>query len=415
MARRTQGGSTAQHSMATRKRRITPGRVVVALIVVGIIGLALFYGVGGWHFSNQIREDIFVVQEPAAPEYGLTVAAVDPASITLTGDEDDLTNPGLFGLRWPAGYAHVGDVLDTGTSDDGTPSATRAYPPFDEELADDGLAAGTAVDLDGFAFRGDPETVFGYRYEETTYTSEVGEMGAWLMPGTSDTWMILVHGRGQNREELLRWLPIAHDRGYNALVIDYRNDPGRGRDQSGWYQWGLTEWEDVADAASFARQSGARDLVFVGTSMGGGAVLNFLAKSPLRNQTIAAILDSPVSDLETVVDYNAAQTKLGIGPWNVPDSLTSVAKWLASVRFDIDWDDYDHIDLWTEWHVPMLVIHGEGDQTIPVETSRLLAAKRPDLVTLLVTPEDVDHVLSWNYDPEGYAAAVDEFLDGIEG
>ena len=404
MGRRSQGGAAIPGTETPKKRTFTLGRLLAALIVVALVAIALFYGAGGWYYSAQIRDDVFVVHPPST-SYELTVSAVLDDAVTLQGSDNDIASEGRYGLDWPAGYAQVDDVV-TFSEDGSTITATRVYLP-----SEDSLPTGTAVRLDTYAYTGTPEDAFVYPYRDVEYPSSVGQLGAWWVPGGTDTWVIAVHGRTGHRGEIFRMIPTFFDRSYHVLTIDYRNDPGRAQDPSGWYQYGLTEWEDVAAAAAFARENGARNLILYGHSMGGGAVLNFLAKSPLRNHTVAAILDSPVVQLEPVVDLGASQRTL-IGDFAVPDSLTSVAKQLASWRFGINWDEYDFVEFWREYHAPMLIIHGTGDETVPVETSRRLEAQRPDIVTL-VTPSGVGHTRGWNVDPAGYEATVAEFIDSL--
>lgn len=402
MARRSSGGSITQPPEPRRRRRLTFVRVLGLVFVVVLLLAALFYGAGGWYYSSKIENDVFTVDhEPSG--YNLTAEAVGPAEVTLVGSDDSLDHPGVFGLGWAEGYATVGEVIGTPASET---EVTRSYEP-----GDTALGAGTPVKLDPFVYDGDPTSEFGYPYVEATFDSNVGPLGAWYLRGSQPIWMIMVHGKGADRREALRLIPLAWERGYHIMVIDYRNDEGVGEDPSGRYQWGTTEWEDVAAAARYARERGAEQTVMVGYSMGGGAVLNYLAYSPLRNFTIGAILDSPVADLEATVDHNAEQTD--IGPFPLPSSLTAWAKTLASWRFDIDWDAYDHTQLWREWAAPMLVIHGTADLSTPYEVSETLRGLRPDLVEL-VTPDDVGHVRAWNADQESYEAAVNEFLDRIE-
>ena len=47
---------------------------------------------------------------------------------------------------------------------------------------------------------------------------------------------------------------------------------------------------------------------------------------------------------------------------------------------------------------PILLIHGAIDPTVPVEQSRELAARRPDLVTYEEFP-GARHTQAWNRDP----------------
>jgi hypothetical protein len=317
-----------------------------------------------------------------------------------------LTEDGLFGLITESEATLIDGIISTETSG-GVSTVRRSRIP-DEPIP----APGSPVRLDAAVWPGDPQTALGLAFEEIELEIEGGRAGAWYLEGTSDTWMIFVHGKGAPRNEALRLLPVAVERGYHALVIDYRNDPGAPRDPSGKYQYGLTEWNDVAAAARHARTSGGQDLIVVGYSMGGSNVMSYLLESPLRNQTVAAILDSPVLDVEASVDHGAEQETLPLTSIALPQSLISTAKWLASWRFDIDWEALNYVERWRDLHTPTLVIQGTADDTVPVGPASELTRIRPDLITL-VTPPGVGHVLAWNADPEGYEALVNAFLDDL--
>jgi pimeloyl-ACP methyl ester carboxylesterase len=153
-------------------------------------------------------------------------------------------------------------------------------------------------------------------------------------------------------------------------------------------------------------------VIIVGYSMGGANVLSFLLESPLRAQTVAVILDSPVLNLGSSIDHAAEQTHLPLTSVTVPRSLTSVAKWIAGWRYGIDWNDTDYVTRSRDLQTPMLVIQGSGDETVPSEPANELARLRPDIVTLSAPP-DVGHVLAWNADADGYEALVATFLDNL--
>ncbi len=404
---RSSGRSSIQQPFV-QKRSIGPWKIVSGIILVVLLLVLAFYGLGGWHFSNEINSQAFEVHPPEAPTFDITLDSVEADAVVLRADPDaeNLTADGRFGLLTEAETSLVDGIISAETSG-GVSTVRRSRVP-DEPIP----AAGSAVRLDSFVWPGDPQTALGLAFEEIELEVEGGQAGAWYLEGSSDTWMIFVHGKGTQRNEALRLLPVAVERGYHALVIDYRNDPGAPRDPSGKYQYGLTEWNDVAAAARHAKTEGGQDLIVVGYSMGGSNVMSYLLQSPLRNQTVAAILDSPVLNVEASVDHGAEQETLPLTSIGLPESLVSTAKWLASWRFDIDWEALNYVERWRDLHTPTLIIQGTADDTVPVGPSAELARIRPDLITL-VTPPGVGHVLAWNADPEGYETLVNSFLDDL--
>ena len=391
-----------------RTRALRPWRVVVWLIVLILILVLAFYAIGGWYFSGEIYSGALQVHRPEAGDFDITLDRGEAEILVLRGDDDavNLLDDGRFGLMWESGESLVDGILSSDTAG-GQSTVYRTRVP-DEPIP----PPGSPVRLDSYIWSGDPQTALGIPFTEITYQVEGGNAGAWYVEGSSDTWMIFVHGKGAPKNEALRLLPIAVDRGYHAMVIDYRNDPGAPPDPSGTYQYGVTEWKDVASATRHARSAGGRNVIIVGYSMGGSNVLSFLLESSLRSQTVAVILDSPVLNLGSTIDHAADQTYLPLTSVPLPRSLTSVAKWIAGWRYSIDWNDTDYVSRSRDLQTPMLVIHGTGDETVPSEPADELARLRPDIVTLS-TPPGVGHVLAWNADADGYQDLVTTFLDNL--
>ena len=148
-----------------------------------------------------------------------------------------------------------------------------------------------------------------------------------------------------------------------------------------------------------------------GYSMGGAHVTSYLTTSPLRNFTEAAILDSPVLSFTDTIDFRASNTSVFGIP--VPQVLTDFSKWIASWRFDVDWEATDYLsdENLANLHAPMLIIHGSNDDSVPLSTSQEMAERRSDIATLVTT--DAGHVRNWNIDPEGFEQLITDFLAGL--
>ena len=391
-----------------RTRTLGPGRIA-AWVIGGFLFLVfVFYAVGGWYFSGEIHSLALQVRPPEIGDLDITLDRGEAEAVVLRGDHDaaNLLEDGRFGLMWPSGESLVDGILSF-DSVGGQSTVFRSRVP-DEPIP----PPGSAVRLDSYIWSGDPNAALGIPFTEITYQVEGGQAGGWYVRGSTDTWMIFIHGKGAPKNEALRLLPLALDRGYHALVIDYRNDPDAPPDPSGMYQYGATEWKDVASATRHARANGGRDVIMVGYSMGGANVLSFLLESPLRAHTVAVILDSPVLNFGSTIDHAASQTNLPLTSVTVPQSLTAVAKWIAGWRYDIDWNETDYVTRSRSLETPMLVIQGTHDETVPPDPANELAELRPDIVTLS-TPQGVGHVLAWNADPDGYEGLIKAFLDNL--
>ncbi len=384
---------------------------VVTWLVVGVsLLLLLFHGAGGWYFSNLIDEralDAASRRASTEPDYDLEIARVAEGSIDLVplGDPPEaLAKDGVFGLRWDEGYGRVGAVRAVGTPAGGVGAVQRTFTL----LAGAMPRPGAPAELDVRAFPGDPADA-GLAFQDVLVPGPLGGYPAWLVEGGSATWAVVVHGNSMTRRDCIRILPILSDAGLPTLTITYRNDPGAPPDPSGRLRYGLTEWEDLEAGVRFALGRGARDVVLVGYSMGGGIVAAFLARSDLAREVRAVVLDAPMLDFSATVDDNASRETLPLLGAPLPASLTATAKWMAGWRFDVSWDELDYLADADAYRVPFLVLHGTEDTTVPIATSEELAALRPDLVTL-VRCRGAEHIECWNVDADAYARRVVRFL-----
>jgi alpha-beta hydrolase superfamily lysophospholipase len=248
--------------------------------------------------------------------------------------------------------------------------------------------------------------------EQVTYVSPLGTMDAVLIRGTSETWAVLVHGKNASPRETLRMAEPLWEAGITVLAITHRNDKDQPGDPSGLHRYGTTEWEDLDGAVDYALAGGARRLVIGGLSTGGAVVLSYLERSDSADSVVGVVLDSPNIDFGATVDHNAAARTLPVVGLPVPPTLTWVAKTIGSLRFGVDWGEINYVSRASELDVPILILHGTEDPSVPIETSRDLAELRPDLVTL-VEFEGAKHVQSWNLDAVKYSRAITAFIENL--
>jgi pimeloyl-ACP methyl ester carboxylesterase len=381
-----------------------PHRHRLRRLLIGLSAFAvIFYLGGGFYFSNVLNEEALDGAARRAsldPVYDLVVTDVAGQRITLSpeGDPGQLTDDGVFGLTWEGGYGQVGAILkERDGSVEREFSLVSGSPP----------SKGTTAELEVRAWP-DPESA-GVTSVDVSVETPLGSQPAWFVPGDRDAWAIVVHGNSTSRLDGLRMVPILADLGYPTLVISYRNDAGGPADPSGRLKYGLTEWEDLEASVRYVVEQGARRVVLIGYSMGGGVVMAFLQRSDLAGLVDAVILDAPMLDFSTTVDDNASRETLPVVGLPLPPSLTATAKWIADRRFDIGWDELDYLATPKRYRVPFLVFHGTADTTVPIATSEEFAELRPKLVTLVRCPK-VEHIACWNQDPDAYAGRVNSFL-----
>jgi hypothetical protein len=380
-------------------------RILVALVALFGLGVAAF-GAAGWYYAGQIGAGALVVDH-TAPAYNLTVRSYTNGQVLLrpapnTHTDDRLRTSGEWGLTWPGGTGVV-----TGSPQPDSDGAVARALRVNTGVAP---AVGTPAVLNNNVWT-DPTTAYGDVLQNITYPCTGGTCPAWYIPGRSSTWFVAVHGDNTTRSETLRALGPALTASLPALLIAYRNDPGAPPDPSGRHQQGATEWRDLAQAVDYATDHGARHVVLFGASMGGAIVASFLQHSPAATPVTGIVLDAPMLDLRATVDYGATQRTLPLLGTPLPQVLTGTAEWLASWRYDLNWEQVNYLP-GTWIHVPTLIFHGAADDTVPISTSQQLRAAHPDLVQLVPVP-GAGHVQSWNLDPTGYETHESAFLTRV--
>ena len=389
--------------VGVRKRRRWLRVLLWVLVVLGLV----FYAGGGWYFADQLQADAFQVR-PFEREYRATISSIDGDMVSIAqGDPADaaLFDPGVMGLVWDGGHATVSDIVEKTDIE-----VTRMIT----SMEGDPVVVGTPVDVDSWFYPDDFATALGVETEEIIYPTTLGDMDAVFIPGTSNTWAVLVHGKDATPRETMRLGGLMAEAGYPVLAISHRNDQGQPADPSGFHQYGVSEWEDLEAAVRYAENQGAEKVVLGGLSTGGALILSFLENSDEAARVSGVVLDSPNINFGATVTHVAARRKIPLIGLPVPSSLAWVAKTIGSWRLGVDWQKIDYVSRADQLDIPIpiLILHGTEDQSVPIETSRDLAAARPDLVTL-VEFEGAEHVGSWNVDQARYVEKLQLFLKGL--
>lgn len=351
-------------------------------------------GGASWYYAKRIVEPAAdVPPDPPEPHDHVRIEDVAPDGITLSGP--GAARGGTWGLVWADGYVQVGDPAPSDGGHVRRPATVFAGRPSE----------GTDAVLDGYAYPDDGGAL-GREWREITYHSPIGALPAWEYPAGGNTWAIFVHGRTGRRHEAFRAIPTFLDLDVPCLTISYRNDHEAPRSPDNRCHLGATEWEDVEGAVIYALSQGAADVILVGYSMGGSCVAAFMAASGHADRVRGLVLEAPVLDWGPVLRQAARRRGL-------PDAILPVLlpATMAVARYGsgIDWSAVKHLDRATDLVHPTLLIHGDADETVPVELADRLAAARPDLITYLRVP-GAGHVRSWNVDRAAYEAALREHL-----
>jgi hypothetical protein len=378
------------------------------MLVVGMAGVAA----AGSAVGTTLGSAAYFARRVVTPDQSLpddvVILAHDDETVTFARSPDPVV-PGRYGvwLDGGAGHARVGEIV----AEDKV-SVTRRLTSVDRGNLGDGPAR-----WNQYYWWDRPSASMGLPDEDAVVTSDVGALPAWVVrpePGTAvDTgaWAVLVHGRGARREETLRALPVLRRAGYTSLVPAYRNDLDAPQGPDGRYNLGLSEWRDVEAAMAYAVAHGARSIVLFGWSMGGAIVLQVLDNSPLAECVTGVVLDSAVLDWGAVLRHQARMNRMPGWLARVATGLMGDvrARRLVGVHEPLDVARADWVRRADELRHPMLVMHSDGDDFVPVGPAVALTARRPDLVRFERWAV-ARHCREWNNDPDRWERAVAEFL-----
>ncbi|MCA9939674.1 MAG: alpha/beta hydrolase [Anaerolineales bacterium] len=225
-------------------------------------------------------------------------------------------------------------------------------------------------------------------WQSITLTTEDGlRLAAWYIPPRPETdgaAVIFAHGFGGNRANLLLQASMLVQRGYGALLFDFRN---HGDSEGTITTLGLLEEKDVAAALEYvlAQPEANPDRIgLVGHSMGGATVLRAAARLP---EIDAVVAESSYTSLEdNVVEgvrYIAHLPAFPFAPMIIYFGQKEAGLDITLVR------PIEDVPLIAPR--PILFIHGEADRLILPDNSRRLFAAANEPKELYLLP-DVNHI-----------------------
>jgi pimeloyl-ACP methyl ester carboxylesterase len=369
------------------------------VLILSIIVLALV--LVGWHFSNHV-----LVPKPYTlmPEFTVLQTGDGNVTLPLPSREEqfaDTLRTGVYNLLWEGGYGRLGKTLQKND---------RQVVRELELVCGRPPRAGDAARIDVTVFRRDPWQDHKIPFEDLSLTGESGLLKAWWADQGSETAVLMLHGRRRaDRTETLRAMPVLVEAGLSVLALAYRNHDESDPCSSGFYRYGAGEYRDVLTAAEFLSERGVQNIIIYGFSMGGTVALEALKRWPAGlAQPLALIFDSPFLDPRTV--FRQGASAMGLGIFSHP--LAELALLVGGLRAQLSWSALDQPKSAAEIELPVLLVAGIEDRTIPIQLIDRFAERLRAPLTYRRL-EGVDHVEAWNRDPEAYQGWLKAFLNEV--
>lgn len=218
--------------------------------------------------------------------------------------------------------------------------------------------------------------------EVTFHTVDGVRLEGWFVPARGDRVIVLVHGIYSNAwdcqtPDVVR---AYHDAGFNVFLFDSR---GQGK-SGGTLGLGWLERQDLRAVVNIllARGFKAGKIGIHGTSYGGATAL---LSAPQIPEIGAIVADSAFADVQDVMlGEIARRTGLAVR-WTRP--LLPGLRFVAWLRYGIDFGETPPEKvIATIAPRPVLLIHGEQDSIVPVESLKRLHRAAPKNTSVWLLP-----------------------------
>ncbi|HSI66147.1 MAG TPA: alpha/beta hydrolase [Planococcus sp. (in: firmicutes)] len=213
--------------------------------------------------------------------------------------------------------------------------------------------------------------------------------------------VILVHGFRGEREEMGDFVQFYHEQGFDVLIPDAR---GHGQSEGDYMGFG---WHDRLDLVQWTEllveEMDIRNLLLHGHSMGAAAVL-MAGGEELPAEVAGIVADSGYTSANDILSY---QLKHIYGLPAFP--LIPVTSGITRIRSGFSFEEASALKQTAKNERPLLLIHGERDELVPISMSREIHEAAGNQSVLWTVP-DAGHVKSYTVATGEYQERLEEFI-----
>ncbi len=249
----------------------------------------------------------------------------------------------------------------------------------------------------------------GLKYEDVSFPSSIDEvtLRGWYIPAQDgEQVIIMLHGAGGHRADpsigMLDIVSGLVEHGYNVLTFDLR---GHGESDGSRMSAGYYEKRDLLGAVDYVKGRGFERIGVLGFSMGAATAL---MATPESDDIDAVVADSAFADLQDMMEPEFAKRT------NFPTFFLPPLFFMVKIMYGVDFTAIKPVESVPGIAPgPVLFIHGELDEVVPVEhVYRLQQASQNPQNQLWVVPQVV-HVGAYAAHPEEYMNKITAFFDAV--
>lgn len=247
---------------------------------------------------------------------------------------------------------------------------------------------------------------YGLEYTDVSFTSRDGLtlQGWWLETDNANPVIVMVHGSEGNRAEPPeRMLGIARDlvsNHFNVLMFDMR---GHGESGGEHISAGLYEKNDILGAVDYIRQRGIESKIgVIGFSMGAATSL---MTTPECEDISAVVADGSYTDIVSIIESEFSKRS------PLPKFFIPIILFMTKHIYGVDFLAIKPVEAVREITVPVFIIHGGQDDTIPLQHAYQLyeACRNPESRLWII--EEAGHSEAYNTRPEEYINRLVSFFE----
>ena len=216
---------------------------------------------------------------------------------------------------------------------------------------------------------------------------------------------LMFHGyRGTAQRDLSGAVQRCFELGRNALIVEQR---GSRKSEGNVITFGIREHRDCLAWVDFMINHFGEDvrIFLTGISMGASTVL-MAAGKPLPKNVIGVIADCGFSSPKAII-------KKVIRDMGIPENLGYFfVKLAARIYGGFNLEEFSPEQALKNCTVPVLFFHGESDDFVPCEMSKI-NFDACSSQKMLVTVKDAGHGLAYLVDKDKYMRSVREFFGGL--
>ena len=204
-----------------------------------------------------------------------------------------------------------------------------------------------------------------------------GELYGWYIPAKRPTTatLILIHGWSRNVERMMPYIRKLHPLGYNLLVFDARNHGSSTptvRPSVGTFT------DDVLSTVDFLyEREDSPKIGLIGLSVGGGASIAASGRDArIKTAVTVGALANPIKVMREQFESK-----------HIPQFVGTLLFGFMRLRYGLDFNKIAPIRFAKDVHAEIFLIHGENDETIPLEQAKNLLAENPEKIRLWIVPD----------------------------